>query len=572
MHSSASDHSLDKALLLLVAAGCMSFWLHLRADPPWNNVLGEFTDEANYTGNVQSCVKLGKWSVNWLDNVWACPLYQGALLFVARLVGKADYLSLRIVASGLATVLLAAFALIARRCFGSRGAIWAVALMAANSVFLALYRNFGAETGVVLCLLSGYWFLSGRGIANYALAGLLFCLAIGMKLSGVYGIAGAGIFVLWGLMRRRIGVREAIAIAAPLALGAGVAMLAWSVKRGDWEINFQLQRLISKRTALSLGERFIRVIVNCHLLRDPGFWIPFALTCLWLPDWLVRRLPAIWKGQCDERSELLTFAMLLESAGVVVMCLLNPENVIRRMVFLLVPMCLLFPRCFEREGDESSPGRLGWSVVACMAVYSGLLAIWSFRCYADYFMLSRAWVSKTEFKGGIAISPFWAILPALCLLLSFGRGRKNVRRGVTGAAIVLFASWSCLTTGRYIMRPTFTVVEAGRSLREFVRRGDCMWFNLEEGNQGFVLSLENDAVPMFILPNSSLEFQRTDRSVTPRLLSRTVGRYTTWQWGQWKERKPPPAPIETELRLIRLVPNPMGVPSHEVAVEVLRRP
>ena len=204
--------------------------------------------------------------------------------------------------------------------------------------------------------------------------------------------------------------------------------------------------------------------------------------------------------------------------------------------------------------------------------YVGLLAVWSAQCYYAYFWLCRNAVDRTV-AGVETPFPMWAaLLLAVVVYLAVVLRRRQLRLIVGALALLAYAGWSCFTVGWCTLKPSYTVVEASVPLRRFVRRGDCMRFWLREGNQGFALCLENDATPMFMLGRTSLKAQRTDTSLAFRAYSITLRRRTTWRWAQSPLEAPVPEfDIEEELPVLRLIPNPLGVHSHDVRVLILKR-
>jgi len=361
------------------------------------------------------------------------------------------------------------------------------------------------------------------------------------------------------------------------------AALAYQANRHGWAINLALQRRVAQVQAVPLLQRFGRVLFACHTLRDPGFWLLLAAAFFWLPGWLHRALPQLLPARSEDansrgipdRSTAFTLALVCQCACLVAACLLSPENVNRRMVLLLPPLVVLAPLAFLGRKRDARRGPMAWPfllLAALLAYYVGLLAVWSAQCYYAYFWLCRNAVDRTV-AGVETPFPMWAaLLLAVVVYLAVVLRRRQLRLIVGALALLAYAGWSCFTVGWCTLKPSYTVVEASVPLRRFVRRGDCMRFWLREGNQGFALCLENDATPMFMLGRTSLKAQRTDTSLAFRAYSITLRRRTTWRWAQSPLEAPVPEfDIEEELPVLRLIPNPLGVHSHDVRVLILKR-
>ena len=564
----------SKALAAVLVAAILLCWVNLRSDPPWDNFVGEFTDEAQYSANVQYLLKTGRWQIDWLNNLWNTPLYQLTCLISAKLLGGGVAFP-RLVAAAAATSCLLAVAWFCLRVWGAAHAAWAVALLALNPLFFALHRSFGPEVQAAAFLCAGYAFALRRTSKAMLLAGLLLALAVLSKLSAAYALPGVFLFLLIdeGTKGRRAALLRALA--TPLFL-IGAAFVFYCITRSDaFRAHRDLQLSISaKALRLPPIQRYWWVYLGTRLLRAPGAWLPIAA----IVPWLVRRLdvkpgsapPDEDKQQANSAGDMDGRAaerlLLCWIVGILVMVLISPENADRRLVYAVFPLCMVVPGALKSPSDGQRPGwtRAGWLLFGSLAAYVSILAALSATCYARY------WEHCSQHFGrDIHVSMTLVFIltgaVALAAMLASRRFSSGFRKGWLAVYLALGA----LSIGSVALRPSYTVLSASRKLSEYVRAGDAFLFWQVHGDHGFVLTLDTEAVPVMIP-----RWGDSDRSAIPglyerRAMSATVYRRTPWDWRPLAGVPGAQAPIE-EFRL-ELVPNPLGVCSHSIDVCIYAR-
>jgi len=196
--ASLGKHKAEALIVTFCVGLC---WLWLSSDPPWSTVVGEFTDEAFYTVNVQSYLKMGKWRLNWLDQTWSTPLYQ-LLLLGASYVAGIRYATVKALSALFASATLLSMYAFCRRRFGARHAILSLLFLSFNATFFSVRRTFGCEAVLTAFVAAGYFLLTFENKRAWLAAGALLALAQGVKLSACDAAPGAAFFLLWSLARR----------------------------------------------------------------------------------------------------------------------------------------------------------------------------------------------------------------------------------------------------------------------------------------------------------------------------------------------------------------------------------
>ncbi|HOX36358.1 MAG TPA: hypothetical protein PL033_00095 [Candidatus Brocadiia bacterium] len=557
-------------------------WLRLAGDPPWYNLVGEFTDEAFYTANVQCVFKAGRWQAGYLDQSWSSPILQGILLVWGGIFGV-GFAAIKGLNALVASFTLIASAWFARKHYGARAAMLLVAALGFNSVFFIVRKTFCPEAFHLLLITTAYFLLLGGRRRDFFLSGLCLALAVGVKLSGFYALPGAGLFVLWKFWRKRMFFADMVVFGLPMAVAFSAYGVTYIIMRDRWAMSIEQQALQINLLRETIATRLFAVFTAAVLTSDLGAMLPAIAAGVWIV-----RAAIVEKSFFNfkdpqpesERVILLLFWILTP----VLIGLVNPEYMNRRLLPLLVPLCLLavlpVPK-YPKKGVRMRPRGSGafsasdlWLLMALMhAFYAAYMMFWCLNVNYVFAYHLRFDDFNTPTATDSERLCLLAASAAVGLLVLFAETTPNMLllRRMRQTGIVLYLGWWLLVSGWCIINPTYTIAEASASLGKYTRRGDMMGFIQSEANQGFVLCMNNDAVPYFVAGNHPEQATARPEGLRLRLLSRTIERRTAWEWqmvpriSEFYSLKLETAPI-----FLDLVPMPFGRFSHRIEVVVLK--
>ncbi|HOX36625.1 MAG TPA: glycosyltransferase family 39 protein [Candidatus Brocadiia bacterium] len=569
-----------KACFWATLLGVLFCWAWLRSDPPWDNLIGEFTDEMQYCANAQYLIKLGQWRVNWLDNSWNSPLFQVAAIASMKTFGP-TWLSVRALSACFASGVVIVLAEFVRRRMGAKAAIIAVGLLSSNAIFFSVRKSFAPEIMATFFLSLGYFTLTERGGRSSLVAGIALAAAAATKLSAGYAAPGAFIFVLFCLKSGDWKVRDAVLFTIPwvaLGIAAGVGL---ALEHEAWVAHWKVQSTYFFRSGTPILSRLRELFISCNPLISPTFWVLHAGGAVCLLKFAARRKGgAVTDNEAQlshSRAELL---MLLWTAGIYAASFISFENIERRIIYALVPLTVLNASLISggikglMEGFRGvrsfSKKRKAFLIFGGVLIcaYVGLLVgnsalryfIYFGRCAGD----DAASVHALAFPVSVmaALFFFFLILDAAFMQeMITSRFRRFISAGsLAGSALCLcaclYVADAALTVGWRSVHPTYTVAGAVSEVSRLMKPGDCLISSESLDRGAFLLSLDGPAIPILMVEDAP----DIPAGCRPRGAVTTYARRTFWMWHD----QTPLLEVASKTRRVKvlefpLIPNPLGV-------------
>ncbi len=564
----------DRCFAAVVCAAVAFCWVNHLSDPPWFQVLSEFTDEAQYSLNCQHYLKTGTWELTWQNNIWNSPLYQGVCLLGMSIFGTTLF-AIRTVSAIFASGTILVIAFFWRRNFGWKISAAAVTLLSLNSGFYELRRATGPEMSALFFTTLGYCLLAEDGQVARLSAGVSLGAAVLCKITSVYWLGGALAYIAFTVWRRREKAFSAALFLIPVAAAAGCVGVIFLLGRGRW--NTQLAVEASFFSAQQAWyQRFLLLLTGDSAL-CPGLILAWTGASSWFASlWAPRNGGAAPERRAEDAA---TFWAL----GILAVSLIWPTSMPRRIIGSIIPLSLLCVLGFHRMSVSLRCART-WRKAAFAVTMVLQAAFWGVavsNCAAGFKHYIARSSAETGIRAGLlwacdpkALATLWWIACALFAVSALAlRGKSEskssiVNRLAVAVWMVAFGASAWFTVGWCAMNPSYTVLQSCRRVAGMFRAGDALVAHLHDGRQAFLLSLEGPAAPLMEAPRP--EPWRGDVRLLKRARCATVMRRTLWKWSKAEGWVHPPKPEDIVNTLsLDVIPNPWGVCAYTFQIAFL---